>query len=145
MAYSLIRKTMMRAWAWGVLFVSSSLMLLTTTFTIFREFGFYFTIAAVAVAVSFFVAVVCAIGESDIQHSRYRAQKRDLDSLRSLQDSYLLTDHDGNGQVDSIYADGLSKLPQFEARNGVQVAITHGSRNGWSAISSHKALAGNQG
>lgn len=192
----MIGKIKVRAWIWGVLFVLSGLVILSTSFTIFRASGFYYTIAVVAIAlnvglfgasfiraglalrkvsqreepdvtqvlavlphfappfviqiilivmISFFVAVVFAIGVSDIEHARYRAQKQHLDTLRAVQTRYFTADHDRDGRPDSIYADGLSKLKGFETRWGVHVAITHGSRNGWAAISSHEALAGDQG
>ena len=191
-----IRKTSVRAWVWGVLFVLSSLVILSTSFTILRESGFYFTIAVVAIGlnvglfgasfiragnalrkvsqessqdispilpvlphfsppfvvqiialltISFFLTVMFAIGTSDMKHARYRAQRRDLDTLQALQVKYFSMDHDGNGRPDSTYADGLSKLPDFKTNRGVHVTFTHGSRSGWAAISSHEALTGHQG
>ena len=191
-----IRKTRTRAWVWGALFVLSGVVILSTSFTVFRGSGFYFTIAVVAIAlnvvlfgasfiragnelhkvlksepedssqilralphfappfvvqilalvtIAFFLSVMFAIGTSDREYAWYRAQRVQLDSLRSLQERYLIADHDGNGRPDSIYADGLSKLPNFKAGYGVWVTITHGSRDGWAAVTAHAGLAGDEG
>ena len=69
----------------------------------------------------------------------FKAMMSDLRNLNAQQEIYY-----SNPANSYTYASALSNLPDFVPSQGVTVAVTAGTSQGWAATSAHAALSGTQ-